>query len=371
MGEAQPSPVFEDIFSKCLLCGACEKVCPRGVKIAREVREARAGFTDFYGEHGYQKFLARKILEQPELLSVVRKFGRTFAALLENRLPASSGLRLQLALFDHHELPEGAVSCLDSQPVSTSSESLIYFPGCSATHLYPETIQATRKLFKTLGYTITIPDGLGCCGVAMDAAGDFETSVKLAKKNILALERGEGKILVTCGSCYAHLRRYTDILADEPAWKDRVEYVCKRLVEMMEYVDQCLVDTNPFRVEQSDPKSLRVFYHDPCHLRNELNITEEPRRILKSVPAIELLELEDGPQCCGQGGLFHLGAPDLSALIRDDLVQKVLAMEPDIITSTCSGCLMQWRTALAAAGRKLPVLHLAELIVQHLSLKSR
>lgn len=364
MGEDTPSPVFEDIFSKCLLCGACVKACPRGVDITAEVREARSGFSRFYGEHGYKKFLARKVLEQSEVLSVVRKFGRSFAPLLEKTLPVESGLRLQLAIFDHDVAPKSRSEVEAASEVDQSHKSLTYFPGCSASHLYPEIVDGCRSLCNALGYSLTIPDGLVCCGVAMDAAGDKETAEKLAKKNILALERTSGTILVSCGSCFAHLERYVDIFSNEPLWKERAEYVCERLVEINQFLDRSTPEEN---VAVSDVKAtgdnvIRVFYHDPCHLRNELNITSEPRNVLKRFSAIELVELEDGPQCCGQGGLFHLGAPELSAVIRDDLAEKVLAMNPDIITSSCSGCLMQWKTALAAKDVKIPVVHLAELV---------
>jgi len=90
----------------------------------------------------------------------------------------------------------------------------------------------------------------------------------------------------------------------------------------------------------------------------------QPRRVLASRPYLELLELPDGPQCCGQGGLFHISAPEISAMIRDVLAAKVLALAPDVITTTCSGCLMQWRVAVeaAGAGSRVRVLHLAELL---------
>jgi len=368
MGENVPSPIFEDIFSKCLLCGSCVTVCPRGVDIPEEVRRARSEFSTFYGEHGYLKFIARKVLLHPELLSVVRTFGRSFAPLLEKRLPKESGLRLQLAIFDYEpsaakaDHPEPAVT-------ETTLKSLVYFPGCSATHLYPETIDACRQLFRYAGYELIIPEGLGCCGLAIDAAGDSERSRALAKKNILALEQNGGQIMVSCGSCYAHLQRYNEVLADDPAWQDRVAYVCGRLVEMSQMLDRCLPQDLVAKDERG--KKTRIFYHDPCHLRHGLNITREPRNLLGRVPSIELLELPDGPQCCGHGGLFHLGAPEISAKIRDNLAEKVLAMAPDIITSSCSGCLMQWKTALAAAGKTIPVLHLAELLLQACQKKKR
>ena len=56
--------------------------------------------------------------------------------------------------------------------------------------------------------------------------------------------------------------------------------------------------------------------------------------------------------------------PDISARIRDELVKDVLALQPDVVTSTCSGCLMQWQQGLTAAGSKVKVLHLAQLLEQ-------
>lgn len=360
-GTDVPSPVFEDIFSKCLLCGACVSACPRDIDIPGEVRRARATFSTFYGEHGYRKFLARKVLEHPELLGVVRTFGRSFKDLLERGLPRDSGLRLQLALFDKGD------SGQDVQlPRESGSEDgltpLLYFPGCSAKHLYPEIIAACRTLFHHAGHRLTIPDGLVCCGLAIDAAGDVATSRLLAKKNIALLERGQGQIMVSCGSCLSHLQRYGKLFDDEPQWRKRGEAVAARTVEMSQVLDTVLPDK--MLPKSDDSRTQKIFYQDPCHLRHGRTIIREPRRVLSRFPSVELLELPDGPQCCGHGGLFHLGAPGLSARIRDDLAQRVLAMEPDVITSSCSGCLMQWRMAVAAAGKTLPVLHLAELLVK-------
>ncbi|WP_136805763.1 (Fe-S)-binding protein [Desulfosediminicola flagellatus] len=326
------------------------------------MRQARAGFSAFYGEHGYKKFLARKVLEKAGLLSVVRKFGRSFSPLLEKTLPAESGLRLQLAIFDHNITSRNLPEMKSETEVDVALEPLVYFPGCSASHLYPEIVGSCKSLCKSIGYSLVVPRDLACCGVAMDAAGDPETAEKLAKKNVLALERTSGSILVSCGSCFAHLKRYVEILSQEPLWKERAEYVCERLVEINQFLDQWMPRNTTGTHNATDIQKTKVFYHDPCHLRNELNITREPRNILKRFEAIELIELDDGPQCCGQGGLFHLGAPELSAIIRDDLADKVLAKEPEIITSSCSGCLMQWKTAIAAKGRNIPVLHLAELV---------
>ena len=53
-------------------------------------------------------------------------------------------------------------------------------------------------------------------------------------------------------------------------------------------------------------KSLKVNYHDACHLRNSsIPIIEEPRKILNSIDNIELVEMDFNKTksiCCGAGG---------------------------------------------------------------------
>lgn len=360
----QPTPVFEDIFAKCLLCGACTKACPRGIDVTREVIRARSGFSRLYGEHGFEKFLARTVLQRPEMLAAARVAGRVAASLLAGRLPKESGLRLRLAMF---EVDGPAVAELEpvGRPIEPApgTQRLSYFPGCSAAYLYPEIVDACREVFARSSYALDTPAGLTCCGLAVHAAGDGEGARRLARKNIAAFEKSDSSILVSCGSCFAHLSHYPELFADDPDWRRRAETVRGRLVEMSRFLDG-LPTAGGEAAKQESAGKTRVFYHDPCHLRNDLDITREPRRLLRGLPGVELLELPDGPQCCGQGGLFHLGAPRLSAIIRDDLAAKVLALRPDAITSTCSGCLMQWKTAVAAAGGGVRVLHLAELLRQ-------
>lgn len=355
--------VFEDIFSKCLLCGACSAVCPRGIDVCREVESARAAFPAVYGAHGYEKYLARKALAHPEILAPLRVLGRAGAEFLSRYLPAESGLRLRLALF---EQDVEAVAVVAENPVADGSlqqGALTYFPGCAARYLFPEIAASCDSLAAGLGYGLHVADGLSCCGLAALSAGDRHEAQRCARNNITALEQSSGPVLVSCASCYAHLRRYAELLEDDPVWRIRAETLAARLVELSCFLDAHLPPEFPKKL--SGQKKLRVYYHDPCHFRHGLKgqrIIAEPRRALARNPDLELLELPGGPECCGQGGLFHIGAPEISAMIRDRLAAKVLALAPDVITSSCTGCLMQWRLAIAVAGVPVRVLHLAELL---------
>jgi glycolate oxidase iron-sulfur subunit len=365
--------VFEDIFSKCLLCGACTSVCPRDIDVCRQVVQSRAAFPAISGAHGYEKYLARKVLSHPEILAPMRILGRVGARLLLKYLPEDSGLRLRLALFQQDT---EAVPADENFPAVPSGldlkEGLICFPGCSARYLFPEILSSCDSLVAGLGQALSIPAGLSCCGLAAFAAGDRQEAEKCARNNIIVLEQSSGPVLVSCASCYAHLCRYGDLFADDPVWRNKAEGVKARLVEI-----SCFLDSQPASgvipagtaSSVTGEKKVRVFYHDPCHLRHGLigtKIIAEPRRVLARNPQLELLELPDGPQCCGQGGLFHVSAPEISAVIRDTLAAKVLALAPEVITSTCSGCLMQWRVAVevAGAGNRVRVLHLAELLAE-------
>ena len=359
--DQRPGPVFEDIYSKCLLCGACSQVCPQHIDVSEEVIEARSGFSGLYGEHGYQKYLARKALSRPELLGAARVLGKTAADLLFRRLPPVSGLRLRLALFAQTPPPSELVDT----PLKTAKSSAVggeitYFPGCAAQYLYPEVIDTISALLGRYDCIPVIPEGFGCCGLATLAAGKKDEARQMAEKNVRTLELSDGPILVSCASCYAHLASYGNLLADDPVWQTRAKLVSERVIEISVFLEALLQDEK-IAVDERNER-LKVFYHDPCHLRNEANITEEPRKVLGSLPGIELLELEDGPQCCGQGGLFHVGAPELSAKIRDNLAAKIVDLEPDLITTTCSGCLMQLKSAMAAMDKNIPVIHLSALV---------
>ncbi|MEK6202000.1 MAG: (Fe-S)-binding protein [Desulfobulbaceae bacterium] len=353
--------VFEDIFSKCLLCGACSAVCPRGIDVCREVESARAAFPAVYGAHGYEKYLARKALAHPEILAPLRLLGRAGAEFLSRHLPQESGLRLRLALFQQ-DVGKMPVQANVTSAVLRQKEALTYFPGCAARFLFPEIATSCHALAATLGTGLHVPDGLSCCGLAALSAGDRREAQNCARKNIAALEQSSGPILLSCASCYVHLLKYADLFADDEPWRIKAEAIGARLVELSSFLDAQLVPACAGRL--AGKKKVRVYYHDPCHLRHGLEgqrIIKEPRRVLARIPGLELLELPGGPECCGQGGLFHIGAPEISALIRDRLALKVLALGPDVITSTCSGCLMQWRVAVERAGSKVRVQHLAEL----------
>ncbi len=360
LGLVESSNVFVDIFSACLLCGACMAVCPRHIDISKELVAARNSFSSFAGPHAYEKYLTRKLLDYPGSLTGFRVLGHAGEKLLGERLPDGSGLRKRLALFRDDAL---SVSfCAQRKQSASDGTRLTWFPGCASRYLFPDILASCRSLLANASFSLDLPDELACCGLADWAAGDLDGARKNGRQNIEILEAGDGPILVSCASCFAQLKKYPELFADNTSWQIRAEKVAARVVELSDFLEN--VGERKQNIDAERANNIRVFYHDPCHMRHGSVTVDKAREQLHRIARLEILELPDGPRCCGQGGLFHVAHPEISAHIRDELVRDVLALKPDVVTSTCSGCLMQWQQGLAAAGSEVQVLHLAQVLEQ-------
>ena len=345
-----PSAVFENLFSRCLLCGACEQVCPRHLPITDIVSKARSRFSIFYGSGGLQKVVARSVLAHPGLLAGLVLAGISLKRI--TTLPASSGLRLKLGLLET-ATPQAA-SPLAGQPTVADSD-ISYFTGCLARHLQPSVARSTHALLARCGQTAVEPRQW-CCGLAAWSAGKRAQARRLARKNIEAFAGSTGPIITSCASCSAHLLAYPDLFSRDDPWHGRARQFADRVQEFSRFFGKNLP------APQSGPgKIIKVFYHDPCHLRFTDNGQTAPRTLLGRM-GLQIIEPENGPSCCGQGGLFHLGYPQTSAEIFRKASQKALSGQPEWITTTCSGCLMQYQQGLAHQQDETGVVHLAVLL---------
>ncbi len=356
----RPSATFQDIFSRCLLCGACENTCPRQLPIRELVVAARSGFSAFYGRHGVRKTLARLALSRPPLLEGLVRAG----VLLEDRLrslPADSGLRLKLGLLEDRPvlarsgIPAG---CRQKRPGAVG-----YFTGCLARHLQPAVGRATVRLLGDLaGRRAFVPAGQCCCGLAALSAGRSDEARRLARRNMEAFAGSQGPILTSCASCSAHLAAYPDLFRDDPALYRQAQAFAGRV---REFGDFFLEPARAAGLRARAP--VRVHYHDPCHLRFSARGGAAPRRLLDSIGRARRTEPEQGPLCCGQGGLFHLGYPELSMAVFRKCLEGAMAERPGLVVTTCSGCLMQWQEGAARERAGVRVLHLAVFLDECLS----
>ena len=98
------------------------------------------------------------------------------------------------------------------------------------------------------------------------------------------------------------------------------------------------------------PREVKVTYHDPCQLVRYLRLVEEPRRILRAIKGIELVEPEwtscERATCCGGGGGFEAVFPELSQILAVNRARELVETGAEIIVTHCPGCIMQLKTGL-------------------------
>jgi glycolate oxidase iron-sulfur subunit len=349
----RPSAVFENLFSRCLLCGACEQVCPRNLPITDIVSRARSRFSTFYGRGGLQKVAARSVLARPGLLEGLVRAGISLKRI--HALPAHSGLRLRLGLLEERNR-EPEIENRDALPAGSE---ISYFTGCFARHLQPSVARATKKLLYQCNYDTAVPAAQCCCGLAAWSAGKREQARSLAKKNIQAFAAVKGPVITSCASCSSHLFTYPDLFAKDDPWHERAQQFADRVQEFSSFFGREL----SVAIAAADDQ-VKVFYHDPCHLRFSENGQTAPRNLLTAI-GFKLVEPDNGPSCCGQGGLFHLGYPETSDKIFYKISSSLPGLQPDYITTTCSGCLMQYQQGMAGNQEETKVIHLAVLLVRN------
>jgi glycolate oxidase iron-sulfur subunit len=353
---AAASAAYADILSRCLLCGACREICPQRVDAPARVVAARGALARGADPHFWRKYLARQILARPGLLNKTLGLATAAGERLSHHLPVESGLRLRLGMIAGSAKSPAPSGRYVDEAATAENPAVAYFAGCLADHLEPGIARATAALaLETTGAPPAVPGHQACCGQAAFACGDLALARTLAKRNITAFADHELPILTSCSSCYRHLLSYPELLHGEPNWHGRAVAFAIRLRELATFLQG--------RFAPRRQAAATVFYHDPCHLRHGANMTAAPRQLL-SAAGLRLLELDGGPRCCGQGGLFHLAHPELSAMVRDRLLAAFRPLAADLVTTTCTGCLLQWRQGLARTGSPARVLHLAQVLAQ-------
>jgi Fe-S oxidoreductase len=123
-----------------------------------------------------------------------------------------------------------------------------------------------------------------------------------------------------------------------------------------------LIDSGKIKFSKEIKK--KVTYHDPCYLGRKNNIYDEPRKILQSIPGVELVEMDKTKEtayCCGGGGtgLFY----DLPKM-NMNLARADQAKEKDVgcMAVACPICLQMLDDGIKSRDYKFEVNDIAQLV---------
>jgi Fe-S oxidoreductase len=298
-----------DAVKLCYLCGLCDTVCPwnriRKLSVRKIIREAQLGFTEIEKEEiwlcttcGRCPDQCPRDVRQLEDIMALRRIATKYGVFPVQIRPvrtAKGGLIAQGNPFGEERNKRGNWAEDLSLRKFKEGMEFLYFPGCYLCYdqRLKKVARATANLLKRTGLDFGI---LGeeekCCGESIRKTGDEELFKSLARGNIKTfIDYGVKKIIVSSPHCYHTFKNeYTEFMVNFEVF--HISQILFMLVKEGKL---------SFRGKYRN----KVTYHDPCYLGRHNGIYNEPREVLKKVPGLELLEMEEslkGSLCCGMGG---------------------------------------------------------------------
>jgi L-lactate dehydrogenase complex protein LldE len=231
------------------------------------------------------------------------------------------------------------------------------FIQCLVDTMFPQVGEAMITVFDRLGIPLDYPEGQTCCGQPAYNSGYRREAAAAARHFIEIFEDAE-VIVCPSGSCVHMVRHhYTELFPDDPAMAERARAVAAKTFEFSQY----LVDVLGATDTQSHFTG-SVTYHDSCHLSRGLGIAAQPRILLENIHGLQLIEMRDSDTCCGFGGTFSINYPEISTAMVDEKIANILATGADAVVGCDISCLMNIQGRLSRRGKKVEVLHIAEVL---------
>lgn len=359
-------PAFTEHIDSCLGCMACVTACPSGVKYDRLI-EATRPLVEQEAQRSAFERVYRKLLFS--LFPFPRRL-QPLAALL--RLAQTSGLIGAMRAAGLRKMLPGRVAALEelTPTVGASTALPAIVPaagtprrrvgmllGCVQREFFPHVNAATARVLAAEGCEVHIPPAQGCCGALSLHSGMPDDAAAAARRliDVFDLDRLD-HIVINAAGCGSAMKEYGELLRNDPVYAERARAFAAKCVD----VSELLADLPPQAARQ--PVRLKVAYHDACHLQHAQRVKSQPRQVLASIPALDVMEIGEPDICCGSAGVYNLLQPDAARELRDRKVAHVLQTGCEALVSSNPGCLLQIAAGAEAAGRPIRTLHFVELV---------
>ena len=279
---------------------------------------------------------------------------------------------------------------LDVKDLTKESAEVCFHAGCRFS--YDEELRGKARIAVTVLKNAGVDIGVmgkeeTCCGGRVYDMGYQGEFTKYAENNIEAWTTAKVKTVVTsCSDCYHAFKRLYPTMGSQ-----------FEVIHTVEFIDR-LIKEGKIGFTKTIPMS--VTYHDPCHLgrrgepyvpwdgvekkvRGQMivheprkpryngahGIYEPPREVIKSIPGIELTEMErirEYAWCCGAGGGVKEGYPDFSLWTAGERIEEAKATGAEAIVTACGWCERNFIDAVRAQGEKIKVYDIIDLVEQAL-----
>lgn len=332
------SPNYAAKFFRCLLCEACENICPSGAELACILHEAR------------EDIAHHQLL--PERLSQLD----SAVAVHHNISGEDNAARLMWA--DNLALPPSGLG--------KARAEVAYFTGCVAS-FFPRSYDVPRAFVEILERSQVDYALLGeqewCCGYPQYINGELDLAREMIHHNVAAVKKlGAKKAVFTCPSCYhIWMHVYPQVLGTDLGIE---------LLHSTELLEQML-DQGQIRPGHLP---VTVTYHDPCDLGRKGKVLDAPRRVLQRIPGLTLVEMNENREnahCCGGGGNLESYDGELAGRIARRRARQAAETGAQVIVSACQQCERTLTSAARANRTRIRVRDIAQLVLEALDSAER
>ncbi len=301
-GKIDWTPEIEASLFRCTGCRLCTQTCFPAVETNEGVIAGRQCLAD---RNQYPKIVDR----------VVKA--------LENNFNISDELNEDRPLWMDYlkEVPD--------HRYQKEKAKVIYFVGCVAAFfpLVQRIPQAFVQILDKGNVDFTTLGGEEwCCGfplIQMGMAGKMQKLVEHNQEKVRAV--GAEAVVFACPSCYH-------------TWKEKYKTGAE-LLHSTQFIEK-LISEGKIAFNQGFHKT--ATYHDPCDLGRNSGIYDAPRNILKQIPGLKLVEMENNRQlcaCCGGGGDLEMIDPELSAAIAQRKIEEIQRTGAEVVVTSCQQCI--------------------------------
>jgi glycolate oxidase iron-sulfur subunit len=368
-GNAPLDDCFRLHMDNCLGCMACVTACPSGVEYGKLIEPVRAqierNMPRSTGDSLFRKLIFATfphaerlrvlalplfVYQRSGLRTLVRATG--IMKLLPERLQAMESLLPDVRSIVLSRLPEAI------RPQTLPRRRVGMLSGCVQQVFFSHVNAATARILVAEGCEVIIPRSQQCCGALMLHSGMEQEAVAQAKRMIAAFEAAEVEtIVLNSAGCGSAMKEYGHLLRDDPDWSDRAAAFSAKCKD----VSEVLCELEP--IAPRHPITLRVAYHDACHLQHAQGIREQPRRLLAGIPGLEVAEIPEASLCCGSAGVYNLLNSETANQLGDRKVDNLLTTGAQAVLSANPGCLLQLMQGLRRRGMKtMPAFHMVEVL---------
>lgn len=373
--ELQASKTFGEEMYYCLGCLACMTACPAGVNYAELFEHARAEVESsgvlrsakrnvirslaihwLFGSVNRLQVVGRllRLYQQLGFQTIVRRSG--LLRLLPKRLRELEAITPQIQA----DFSSERISAVTA-PAGHKRYRVAMLTGCAQDLIFSDVNQDTVEVLARNGCEVITPAEQLCCGSLHAHNGEWEWAQELARKQIDQFPPDQfDAIISNAGGCGSHLKHYHKLLGDDPAYQHRAKLWDQKVKDIHEWLGQ--IGIEPPR--SGSTEQVVVTYHESCHLAHGQKITAEPRRLLRSIPHLKLVELPESNWCCGSAGIYNLIQPEMANELLVRKLKHIRSTRATVVATGNPGCLLQLINGAKKEGLTLRIAHPVTLLAE-------